>query len=86
MLKAEPQLYNGTKGKLLTYYGRRNLLLVCAGCGCSRFSARLLRQGNRVALRRLLGVKNWALSLALKLQLYVQHCACGRLVMGNIDS
>ena len=45
------------KGKVLTYYGRRNLLLVFAGCGCSRFSARLLRQGNRVALRRLPGVK-----------------------------
>ena len=27
MLKAELQLYNGTKGKVLTYYGRWNLCL-----------------------------------------------------------
>ena len=67
-------------------------LYVQAGnCGCSRFSARLLRQGNRVALRKLVGVNsrqncNSVLSLALVLHFYSQHCACVQSVMGNIDS
>ena len=69
-------------------------LYVQAGnCGCPRFSARLLRQGNRVALRKLLGVKSRVDKIATQLYpllsfytfIYsILHVV--QLVIGNVDS